>query len=53
MENDCKGSERGLGLYYVKKLCEEYDASVLCQYKEYSQENWIEMTLEIKKSDKL
>ena len=48
-----KGSERGLGLYYVKKLCEEYDASVLCQNKEYSQENWIEMTLEIKKADKL
>lgn len=48
-----KGSERGLGLYYVKKICEEYDASVLCQNTEYSKENWIEMELEIKKADKL
>lgn len=48
-----KGNERGLGLYYVKKICEEYDASVLCQNTEYLQENWIEMTLEIKKADKI
>lgn len=48
-----KGSERGLGLYYVKKICEEYDASVLCRNTEYLQENWIEMTLEIKKADKI
>lgn len=47
-----KGKERGLGLYYVKTLCEEYDASILCRNIEHEQENWIEMTLEIRKADK-
>ena len=48
-----KGKERGLGLFYVKKICEEYNACVLCRNTEYLQENWIEITLEIKKADKL
>lgn len=50
--NSKKGKERGLGLYYVKTLCEEYDASILCRNIEQEQENWIEMTLVIKKADK-
>lgn len=48
-----KGPERGLGLYYVKRLCEEYNASILCRNVECIQVNWIEMALEIKKADKL
>lgn len=48
-----KGKERGLGLFYVKEICEEYNACVLCRNTEYLQENWIEITLEIKKADKL
>lgn len=48
-----KGKDRGLGLFYVKKICEEYNACVLCCNTEYLQENWIEITLEIKKADKL
>lgn len=50
--NSKKGKERGLGLYYVKTLCKEYDASILCRNIEQEQENWIEMTLVIKKADK-
>ncbi len=47
-----KGKNRGLGLYYVKKLCEKYDGYILCRNIARTQENWIEMLLEIKKADK-
>ena len=47
-----KGKDRGIGLYYVKKLCKEHDANILCRNVECEQENWIEMILEIKKADK-
>lgn len=47
-----KGKEHGLGLFFVKKICKEHNAYVLCRNREYLQENWIEMTLEIKKADK-
>lgn len=47
-----KGIHRGIGLYYAKKLCEEYAASILCRNVEIEQENWIEITLEIEKADK-
>ncbi|MCM1187431.1 MAG: GHKL domain-containing protein [Lachnoclostridium sp.] len=51
--NSSKGKEHGLGLYYVKKLCEKYDMDILCRNIEYECENWIEMTLKVKKADKL
>lgn len=47
-----KGENHGLGLYYVNLLCKEYGASILCRNVEYERENWIEMTMEIKKANK-
>ena len=47
-----KGEDHGLGLYYVNLLCKEYGANILCRNVEYERENWIEMTIEIKKADK-
>ena len=50
--NSKKGKNRGIGLYYVKRLCEEHAATILCRNVEREQENWIEVTLEIEKADK-
>lgn len=51
-DNSTKGKNRGLGLYYIKKLCEDNQINIICNNAEYEHENWIEMTLEIKKADK-
>ena len=50
--NSKKGKNRGIGLYYAKKLCEEHATNILCRNVESEQENWIEITLEIEKADK-
>lgn len=50
--NSKKGKNRGIGLYYAKKLCEEHGGNILCRNVEREQENWIEITLEIEKADK-
>ncbi len=50
--NSKKGKNRGIGLYYAKKLCEVHAANILCRNVESEQENWIEITLEIEKADK-
>lgn len=36
-----KGSSRGLGLYNVKKICEEYGMSICCENEEINNENWL------------
>lgn len=45
-----KGTDRGLGLYQLKELCQEHRASIICRNIE-TEKNWIEFTLEIKKAD--
>lgn len=47
-----KGKNRGLGLYHVKKMCQELSCSICCRNVEYEQENWIEFCLEIDKADR-
>lgn len=36
-----KGENRGLGLYNVKKICDEYGYMVLCDNKMIEESNWI------------
>lgn len=44
-----KGSGRGLGLYHLKCLCEEWHSDIQCRNIEIEQNNWILFTLKIKK----
>lgn len=46
-----KGKNRGVGLYYAKKLCQDLKCDIHCRNIEYEQENWIEFCLEIGKAD--
>lgn len=46
-----KGSGRGIGLYHLKCLCEEWDSDIECRNVEIEQDNWIAFTLNIKKTD--
>lgn len=46
-----KGSGRGIGLYYAKKLCEEYKCRIGCRNVEAGGKNWIEFSLSIPKAD--
>lgn len=46
-----KGSERGLGLYHLKCLCEEWKCDIECRNTELEQSNWIAFTLKMGKAD--
>ena len=46
-----KGNNRGLGLYQVKRLCQELGCNICCKIVEYEQDSWIEMMLEVTKAD--
>lgn len=46
-----KGSGRGLGLYHLKCLCDEWKCDVGCRNMEINQGNWIVFTLKIGKAD--
>ena len=48
-----KGNERGLGLYHVRCLCQEFDCNICCQNRELDGENWIEFILYIGKGSLL
>lgn len=47
-----KGENRGLGLYHVKTICEEYKLNLTCQNVELDGENWIEFAITNKKETK-
>lgn len=36
-----KGNNRGLGLYNVKSICDEYSLNILCENKILNNENWL------------
>lgn len=36
-----KGENRGLGLYNVKQICDEYKMEILCQNVEIDENNWL------------
>ncbi len=46
-----KGKTRGLGLYHVKELCQEWGSRISCRNRDIQGENWIEFELGIPKAD--
>lgn len=46
-----KGNERGLGLYHLKSLCEEWNCDIECRNNEIDQNNWISFKLKIGMAD--
>ena len=44
-----KGTSRGLGLYNVKNICNEYSLSLFCENKDYDSENWLSFKINNKK----
>jgi len=46
-----KGSERGVGLYHLKCLCEQWKCSIECKNIEIEQKNWITFTINARKTD--
>ncbi len=44
-----KGENRGLGLYNVKKICEQYGLDIYCENKEIDSVNWIAFVVTNKK----
>lgn len=46
-----KGAERGLGLYHVRQLCEEWKMEIRCENIEDEKENWIRFTLITERAD--
>lgn len=46
-----KGMTRGLGLYHVKELCQEWGSRISCRNRDIQGENWIEFELGIPKAD--
>jgi len=44
-----KGINRGLGLYNVKTICNEYSLDILCENKKIDDENWLSFTIRNKK----
>lgn len=52
-EKSGKGSGRGLGLYHLKCLCEEWNCDIGCRNMEINKENWIVFSLGIGKTDSI
>lgn len=46
-----KGNGRGLGLYHLKCLCEQWKCDIECRNMEIDQKNWIVFILRIGKTD--
>ena len=44
-----KGENRGMGLFHVKNICDEYGLFLSCQNKEIDEQNWITFTISSKK----
>lgn len=44
-----KGGDRGLGLYNVKRICDEYKMDILCENKTMNNKNWLSFRIKNKK----
>ena len=50
MDQSKKGAGRGIGLYHLKCLCEEWNCAISCRNVSVENKNWIRFVLEIKKA---
>lgn len=50
LDYSSKGEGRGIGLFYVKSLCEKWNCDILCENVEIEKNNWIQFTVSIQKS---
>lgn len=46
-----KGEKHGIGLYRVKKLCENFECTIICKNENYENDNWIVFELCIKEKE--
>lgn len=53
LDKTSKGIGRGVGLYHVKQLCEEWDCNVVCENIAIENKNWIQFKFIMKKTDNL
>lgn len=51
LHNSIKGRNRGVGLYHVKLICNEWNMNIGCRNIMIDGKNWIEFILEIDKAD--
>ena len=51
LDKTSKGIGRGVGLYHVKQLCEEWDCNVVCENVAIENKNWIQFKFIMKKTD--
>ncbi len=51
LEKSEKGRGRGLGLYHLKCLCNDWNCDIQCGNTEIDKKNWIEFKLKIGKAD--
>ncbi len=52
LHNSTKGQNRGIGLYHVKMICNEWNMNIGCRNVMVDGENWIEFILDIDKADR-
>uniref|UniRef100_UPI004055F268 sensor histidine kinase n=1 Tax=Agathobacter sp. TaxID=2021311 RepID=UPI004055F268 len=51
MGNSSKGRGRGIGLFHVKSLCEEWKCDIICENISIEGKNWIQFTIVMNKTD--
>lgn len=49
MDYSSKGPGRGIGLFHIKTLCEEWNVDVLCENVFIKDKNWVQFTIGLKK----
>ncbi|MGN0341483.1 MAG: sensor histidine kinase [Roseburia sp.] len=49
LDYSSKGSERGIGLFHVKSLCEEWNGNVVCENVRIEDKNWIQFMVLLNK----
>lgn len=51
LDYSSKGNGRGIGLFHVNSICEEWNCNVVCKNIKIEDRNWIQFTLILNKTD--